>query len=107
MNQNDLFEFRFFITVKGDTHDDCLFAFKQIKHYLEAWAFCVKKGYEYKDARKGEIHSRGYQCYMLARANEILLFKESLKCIGMHYAKVLNWRVTVTLSENSCLPKVN
>lgn len=72
------------ITVKADNHDDCLEVTKFIKKQCDAWAFNVRYD-EHKSARKGPVLSRNLMIYQEAHASDILIFKEAIRRVTMHF----------------------
>jgi len=80
MNNNKLFRQRISVIIEGKSHESCLEFAKLIKKQCEAWFFNVQMT-ENKSARKGEVLQREIMIKQEAYANDIIIFKESLKRI--------------------------
>lgn len=79
-NYNGFYEQRFSVILNGVDHEACLAHSKIIKHLCRAWFFNVRF-YEYKSNNKGEILSREIMIIQTALCDDILSFRESLRCI--------------------------
>lgn len=91
------------ISIKGNSHKQCLVLAKLAKDLCNGWKFAGIKFDEHKSARKGEVLKRSLLVYQTGSAHDIIIFRESLKCALSEFI----FRGTVDISDRGVTPIEN
>ena len=92
------------VIIDADTHDLCNMIAKRIRYLCMAWIHNVRYD-EHKSARKGDVLHRSIMIYQTAYADDIISFREALRCICFHYHVYCSKTAKVSHTCRSIEPK--
>lgn len=69
---------KLFITITAETHGNCLLPYTRVRHLCKAFSASIK---ETKNSSNRIVLNRVLQVSIASRAETVIAFKESLRCI--------------------------
>lgn len=101
---NGKFVHCFSVSIKADTHDECLFEYNRFKALTKAFLRDIHI-HESKSARKGSVLGRDIQFTHTAYSPEIIIFSEAVRIIAQDIN--LFGAASAMIYEHSCVPDDN